>query len=95
MGELGAKNGFECHISQAAEKVITPENLKNTDVIIFYTTGELPLSDEKKAAFLDFVKSGKGLHRDPQRDRHLLQVARVRRDGRRLLQRHPWTQKTR
>lgn len=65
MQALGAKHGFEVTISQAAEEVITPANLKNLDVIIFYTTGELPLSDEQKAAFLDFIKSGKafiGIH---------------------------------
>lgn len=60
MQELAQKNGFELIVSHEAEKVITPENLKNLDLIIFYTTGELPLSDEQKKAFLDFIKGGKG-----------------------------------
>ncbi|HZS07167.1 MAG TPA: ThuA domain-containing protein [Blastocatellia bacterium] len=60
MQELGAKNGFEVTVTQEAEKAITPESLKNLDVIIFYTTGELPLSAEQKKAFLDFIRSGKG-----------------------------------
>ncbi len=60
MEELGAANGFDVTITQKAEKYITPENLKNLDVIIFYTTGELPLSDGQKKAFLDWIKSGKG-----------------------------------
>jgi uncharacterized protein len=59
MADLSAKNGFELTVSQEAENVITPENLKNLDVVIFYTTGELPLSAEQKSAFLDFIKSGK------------------------------------
>jgi hypothetical protein len=60
MQELGAKHGFEVTISQESEKVITAENLKNIDVLIFYTTGELPWSAEQKQLFLDFVKNGKG-----------------------------------
>jgi len=65
MQTLAGKNGFQLTVSQEAEKAITPENLKNLDVIIFYTTGELPLTDGQKSAFLDFVKSGKafiGIH---------------------------------
>ncbi len=58
--ELGAKNNFEVTISQDSAKVITAENLKNIDVLIFYTTGELPWSEEQKKLFLDFVKNGKG-----------------------------------
>ena len=36
------------------------EGLKKYDAVVFYTTGELPISDEQKTAFLDFIKSGKG-----------------------------------
>ena len=60
MQELGKQNGFEVTISQDSAKVITAENLKNIDVLIFYTTGELPWSDEQKKLFLDFVRNGKG-----------------------------------
>ena len=65
MEQLGAKNGFDVAITQMAESKLTPENLKNLDVIVFYTTGELPLSDAQKKALLDWIKSGKffmGLH---------------------------------
>src|SRR5262245_26793339 len=65
MEQLGAKNGFDVTVTQMAENKLKPENLKNLDVIVFYTTGELPLSDEQKKAFLDWIKSGKffmGLH---------------------------------
>jgi len=60
MKELGDKNGFEVTVSQDSASVITADNLKNVDVLIFYTTGELPWSDEQKQLFLDFVKNGKG-----------------------------------
>ncbi len=60
MQELGKQNGFEVTISQESAKVITAENLKKIDVLIFYTTGELPWNDEQKKLFLDFIKGGKG-----------------------------------
>ncbi|HKX32273.1 MAG TPA: ThuA domain-containing protein [Blastocatellia bacterium] len=60
MEGLGPANGFNVTITQHAEEYFTPEKLKNLDVIIFYTTGELPLSDVQKAAFLNFIRSGKG-----------------------------------
>jgi type 1 glutamine amidotransferase len=60
MQELGKQNGFDVTISQDSAQVITAENLKKVDVLIFYTTGELPWSDEQKKLFLDFVKNGKG-----------------------------------
>ncbi len=34
--------------------------LPRYDAIMFYTTGELPLTDEQKQAFLDFIRNGKG-----------------------------------
>ncbi|MBO0797557.1 MAG: ThuA domain-containing protein, partial [Blastocatellia bacterium] len=58
--QLGAANGFDVTLTHMAEKYITPQYLKNLDVIVFYTTGELPLTDEQKKAFLNFIKSGKG-----------------------------------
>jgi uncharacterized protein len=60
MKELGAKHGFEVELTQAAESALTPQALANTDVIVFYTTGELPLSAEQKTALLNFIKAGKG-----------------------------------
>src|SRR5215471_3971050 len=65
MEQIGAKNGFNVTITQLAENKLTPEALKNLDVIVFYTTGELPLSDVQKKALLDWVKTGKfflGIH---------------------------------
>ena len=34
--------------------------LKNFEAVLFYTTGELPLSDTQKGDLLDFVRGGKG-----------------------------------
>ena len=38
----------------------TIENLQRYDAMIFYTSGELPMSGAQKAALLDFVRSGHG-----------------------------------
>jgi uncharacterized protein len=60
MQELGARHGFEVTVARAAESAITAAALGRLDVLVFYTTGELPLSDEQKAALLAFVGAGKG-----------------------------------
>jgi len=57
--DIGRKSGFEVTATDDVS-VITREGLKQYDAIAFYTTGELPISDDQKQAFLDFVKSGKG-----------------------------------
>ncbi len=38
----------------------TKENLKNYAAVMFYTTGELPFTDEEKSALVDFLQSGHG-----------------------------------
>src|SRR5258705_818472 len=38
----------------------TVENLARYDAVMFYTTGELPMSGAQKTALLDFVRSGHG-----------------------------------
>src|SRR5882724_3102229 len=40
--------------------LINAENLRNFDAIYFFTSGELPLSDQQKSELLDFVRQGKG-----------------------------------
>jgi hypothetical protein len=58
--ELGEKDGaFETTLSEDVA-AFTVENLKNYDALMFNTTGELPMSDEQKKAFVDFVRSGRG-----------------------------------
>jgi uncharacterized protein len=38
----------------------TTENLRHYAAVMFFTTGELPMSDAQKAALLAFVRSGRG-----------------------------------
>ena len=65
MEHLGNKNDFEVTLTQMAQLKLTAANIKNYDVIVFYTTGELPLSDDQKTLLLNWIKGGKlflGLH---------------------------------
>jgi uncharacterized protein len=58
--EIGARTrAFEITATDDCS-LLSREGLKKYDAVVFYTTGELPISDEQKAAFLDFIKSGKG-----------------------------------
>jgi type 1 glutamine amidotransferase len=60
MKEMGERTGaFEVTATKDCS-LISRDSLKQYDAVVFYTTGELPLSDDQKAAFLDFIKSGKG-----------------------------------
>src|SRR5262249_52881724 len=58
--ELGELAGFEVVVSKDAREWITAERLRDFDAVFFYTTGELPITSEGKAALLEFVRSGKG-----------------------------------
>jgi uncharacterized protein len=58
--QLGERSGvFEVTATQDCS-LLSRDNLKQYDAVVFYTTGELPVSGEQKTAFLDFIKSGKG-----------------------------------
>jgi type 1 glutamine amidotransferase len=58
--EIGNKSGaFDTTASQDVS-VFTTDNLKHYDAIMFYTTGELPMTDAEKSAFIGFVRSGHG-----------------------------------
>src|SRR5215813_9454023 len=57
--DIGQRNGFEVTATDDVS-VITTEGLKPYSAIAFYTTGELPISDDQKQALINFVKSGKG-----------------------------------
>ena len=39
---------------------LTADNLKNFDIVVFYTSGNLPIDDSQKQALLDFIKGGGG-----------------------------------
>jgi len=57
---IGEKSGaFETTLADDVSG-FTTENLKNYDAVMFYTTGELPMTGEQKAAFVNFVRSGHG-----------------------------------
>lgn len=58
--EIGEKSGKFAVTSTEDCSVLSREGLKQFSAVVFYTTGELPISDEQKTAFLDFIKSGKG-----------------------------------
>jgi uncharacterized protein len=58
--EIGERSGlFETTVTQDVG-AFTRENLKKYDVVMFYTTGELPMTEAEKTAFIDFIKSGHG-----------------------------------
>ncbi len=57
--EIGARSAFAVTMSEDVA-VFTPENLRGYRAVMFFTTGELPMSDAQKAALLDFVRSGGG-----------------------------------
>ncbi len=40
--------------------LLNSEDLKKFDAILFATTGELPITDEQKTAFINAIKGGKG-----------------------------------
>ena len=58
--QIGERSGaFELTATQDCS-VLSRDGLKPYAAVVFYTTGELPISDAQKAAFLDFIRSGKG-----------------------------------
>ena len=58
--EMGKKSGaFQVTVTQDVG-AFTRANLKNYQAVMFYTTGELPFTEEEKAALVDFLKSGHG-----------------------------------
>jgi len=58
--EMGEKSGaFQVTVTQDVG-AFTTENLKNYSAVMFYTTGELPFTDEENSALVDFLKSGHG-----------------------------------
>jgi hypothetical protein len=58
--EIGEKSGaFDSTVTEDVG-AFTKENLKNYDAVMFYTTGELPMTEEEENAFVDFIRSGHG-----------------------------------
>jgi type 1 glutamine amidotransferase len=61
MEQLGARSSgaFEV-VSSEDLSLISAETLRGFDVLYFFTSGELELSDQQKADLLEFVREGKG-----------------------------------
>jgi uncharacterized protein len=60
LAEICARSGA-CSVESTQDaRTITPEKLKDIDVLAFYTTGELPIPAEAWAAIQTWVESGKG-----------------------------------
>ncbi|HET9533324.1 MAG TPA: ThuA domain-containing protein, partial [Blastocatellia bacterium] len=57
--DIAARSGIDVTATEDCS-MISREGLKPYAAVVFYTTGELPMTDEQKAALIDFVKSGKG-----------------------------------
>lgn len=60
LAEIGARSGAFSVVSTQDARQITPEKLKTIDVLVFYTTGELPISPESWLAIQRWVESGQG-----------------------------------
>jgi hypothetical protein len=60
VADIGRKSGaFDTTVTQDVND-FTAQNLAQYDAVMFNTTGELPMTEAQKKAFLDFVRGGKG-----------------------------------
>jgi type 1 glutamine amidotransferase len=57
---LGEKSGAFKVTASEDVSVFTTENLRHYAAVVFFTTGELPMSDAQKAALMRFVRRGRG-----------------------------------
>jgi uncharacterized protein (TIGR03437 family) len=60
MQQLAQQSGAFEVVHTEDLSLISVDNLRNFDAVYFFTSGELPLSDQQKADLLDFVRRGKG-----------------------------------
>lgn len=59
--KLGVDTGlFRCDVTQDVEKDFTKEKLKNYDIVMFYTTGDLPIAKENLDYFFNEWLKTKG-----------------------------------
>jgi type 1 glutamine amidotransferase len=58
--QVGAHSGAFAVTATEDVADFSSENLRRYDTVMFFTTGELPMNDAQRAAFLDFVRSGHG-----------------------------------
>jgi len=57
---LGEQSGLFNVLATDDCAVLNREELRKFDAILFATTGELPISDEQKIDFINYIKAGKG-----------------------------------
>jgi hypothetical protein len=60
MQQLARESGVLEIVHTEDVSLINADNLRNFDAVYFFTSGELPLSDQQKADLLDFIRQGKG-----------------------------------
>ena len=58
--EVAAQSGRLEVVQTEDVSLLSAAGLQNFDAVMFFTTGELPISDSQKHDLLDFVRSGKG-----------------------------------
>jgi type 1 glutamine amidotransferase len=59
IGQAASRIGFEV-VPTEDLSLISAASLRGFDIVFFFTSGELPLSDSQKRDLLDFVRGGKG-----------------------------------
>jgi type 1 glutamine amidotransferase len=59
LADVGRAHGFDVTVTGDAS-TITTKSLESYSAVVFYTTGELPMSEEQKTAFMAWIRSGKG-----------------------------------
>jgi len=59
LNQIGAAAGFEVTASEDVA-AFTAENLRHYGAVMFFTTGELPMSGAQQRAFMDFIRRGGG-----------------------------------
>jgi hypothetical protein len=58
--QMAAQSGAFAEETSEDVGIFAPDRLRRFSVIIFFTSGELPMNAAQKAAFLAFVRGGKG-----------------------------------
>ena len=71
---IGATADFQITMSEDVA-VFTTENLLRYGGIMFFTTGELPMSNAQRVALTDFIRAGGGFLGVHSANRHVLPVA--------------------
>ena len=58
--QIAAQSGKLDVVQTEDVSLLSAAGLRDFDAVMFFTTGELPISDAQKRDLLDFVRSGKG-----------------------------------